>query len=354
MTDIIWVIKPIEQLTEAKLIEELGAVNGESRFSHYINARKNLLINVLPEISRLQTDLTDHGPNHIGNVLKNAYELLGNEIDKLNCIELYCLVMSILFHDVGNFFDRNEHQKKISQIFDMARTITTSNEDLDEKKIILNICEAHCGKHADGSPIDTLKDVFDYYKLDSIKIRPNVLAPILRFADELAEGEQRTSYYMNKAGFYSEASKLYHNYSKSVKVDIDREKNRICLTYHILLKLTDSVTDSGIVTIEELPRFLEFCYSRIAKLDQERQYAKFFCEYLAPFKQTTVQFNFWCDIQTDFGGYEKKQIPFNIEPVIMTDLVVPGDTSKTIIQYNTKYDPEILVKCLQECINNLP
>lgn len=345
-----WVTKQLETLTEKKLREELGESIGSCRFGYYTTSRQNLLTSVLPEISRIQTGLTDHGPEHISDVLENAFELLGDDISYLNSMELYCLVMSILFHDVGNFYDREEHRKLISPIFDKARGLDFGNEYTEEKKIILDICKAHCGKHADGSAIDTLKDVISSSKLERKEIRPKIIAPIVRLADELAEGKQRTSYYMLKKGNYPEESEIHHKYALSTSVNIDKKNSRICLTYHIDLKLSKNKADPGIVELTELKTFLNYCYKRIDKLNQERQYAKYFCQPLAHFKETSVQFNFWIYKESDFGGFEKEEVLCDILPIDMTDLIVPGDNNKKFIDYNSNYEPDKLLKNIKSSI----
>lgn len=350
MSDHIWQTREIERHTEERLKEELDDSQASGRFGHYTTARKNLLVNLYSEIGKLQPDLTDHGPVHIKDVLDNAFELLGADISELNAMELYCLIMSIIFHDVGIFFDRDKHRKLISPIYDKARPSNGGNEEAEEKGIILNICEAHCGKHADGTTKDTLLEVMEYGKLERQKIRPKILAPILRLADELAEGEQRTSYYMIKKQGYSQDSMDYHKYANSTKVDIDRGEGRICLTYNIKLKLSENDSDPGIILLEELENFLPFVYGRAVKLNQERQYAKHYCELLDPFKRTTVSINFLCYEESDFGGYHNRQLSVPLDSVEMSDLVVPGDDAKYFEKYDLAYKPKTLIKSIKKVI----
>lgn len=351
MADYIWQGRKIEDITETRLKEELDDSQAKGRFGHYTTARKNLLVNLLPEIAKMQPDLTDHSSLHVKDVLDNAYDLLGGDISKLNSMELYCLIMSIIFHDVGNFFDRDKHRKLISQIYDKARPSSDGgNEDAEEKRIILNICEAHCGKHADGTTINTLQDVIEHGKLERKKIRPKILAPILRLADELAEGEQRTSYYMIKKQGYSKKNMVYHKYASATHVDIDRGGGRIRLTYNVKLKISENSNDPGIVSLEELKDFLPFIYGRAIKLNQERQYAKHYCELLDPFKRTTVTINFLCYEESDFGGYHDETLSIDLKPVEMSDFVVPGDATKSFVEYDASYDPSTLIDSVRETI----
>lgn len=352
MSDYIWQERKIENFTEERLKEELDDAQAKGRFAHYATARENLLVDLLSEIKAMQPDLTDHSALHIKDVLDNAFELLGPDIEKLNSMELYCLIMAIIFHDVGNFFDREKHRKLISQIYDRARPSKGGNDEAEEKAIILSICEAHCGKHADGSNINTLEEVIDHGKLERTMIRPNILAPILRLADELAEGEQRTSYFMIKQDGYAEESMIYHKYANSTKVDIDRGAGRICLTYNIKLNLTGNSSDPGIISLEELGDFLPFIYGRATKLNQERQYAKHYCELLDPFKRTTVTINFSYYEESDFGGYHNEILAINLEPIEMSDLVVPGDSAKPFEEYDATYEPIALTRMVEAAIKS--
>lgn len=350
-----WEPREIERITEAALLRDLGENTGKVRFGYYTTAREHLLINILKEIAKIQPDITDHGVDHVRDVLDNAQELLGEKIGELkngelhggelNGIELYILILSILFHDVGNIFNREDHRNQISPIYDYARSIQNYNEDSEEKKIILNICEAHCGKGLDGTN-NTLKDVIERSKLDRKEVRPNLLAPILRFADELAEGKQRTSHYMIKTNKYPANSILFHQYANCCHVDIDRKGCRIRLTYHIKVRFPDEderkdkTDDNGDkISIDQLHKLLNFIYFRIEKLDQERQYARYYCLLLEPFKQTTASFNFW---------YRDSQIPIDLDPVMFSDLIVPGDPHKKVVDRDARYNPSELIESLSK------
>lgn len=357
----IWETLEFEEIIEAALIRDLNETHGKIRFGYYTTAREYLLVNVLEEIKRAQPNMSDHGPKHIKNVLQNIQELLGSSLGEwdrtkktlsggeLNGMELYILGLSALFHDVGNVFTRKEHQLKIGPIYDAARPPKGTNKEAHEKVTILNICKAHCGDGFDGSK-NTLAFVDEHAKLEHFAIRPNMLAPILRFADELAEGPQRTSHYMVNKHKYPKSSVLFHQYALSKSVDIDRAHNRIRLQYHINLQLPGDTGDSGLlshgptISIDELAKFLKFSYQRIEKVNQERQYAKHYCNLLEPFKETSAVFNFW---------YKRRLIPVDLTPVQFTDLVVPGDLQKSLIQRDNHYKPDLLISNLTSAIGSM-
>ncbi len=157
----IWETLEFEEIIKAALIRDLLQTHGDTRFGFYTTARKHLLEDILDEIKRIQPNITDHGPKHIRNVLENIKDLLGSSIGEwnnesrklsngdLNGMELYVLGLSALFHDVGNVFSRTEHQKQIGPIYDCAmggNGGNRGNQGDEQKKLILDICKAHCGE----------------------------------------------------------------------------------------------------------------------------------------------------------------------------------------------------------------
>lgn len=148
-----WETTQLEKITEKQLKKECGSASGSELYSSYVTARKKLVDDILPEIKARQPHLTDHGSDHIKNVLNNSDKLLGKNINKISGMDLYCLLVSIIFHDAGNILDRDEHQSNISEIYDFARP---GNGNKHEKRIILKTVMAHCGHAPDGSK-DTLK-----------------------------------------------------------------------------------------------------------------------------------------------------------------------------------------------------
>lgn len=345
-----WETLEIEQKIQTALIRDLGRTHGDTRFGYYVTTRSHLLENVLEEIKAVQPTMTDHGPKHIRDVLQNIDDLLGDSIGRwdrdkkelqvgaLNGMELYILGLTALFHDVGNVFERSEHQKQIGLIYDSARPALNGFRNHEEKQITLDICKAHCGDGVDGSK-NTLQFVAERSKLDRKEVRPKLIAPILRFADELAEGEQRTSHLMMRLHAYPKESIPFHLYASCSSVDIDRSHGRICLKYHIALSLpgeeeVEMNRNSSTICTTNLTEFLDFVYRRIEKLNQERQYAKHYCALLDIFKETSASLNFW---------YRGQPVPVDLPAIVMSDLVVPNDPQKSVVDRDNQYRPTDLV-----------
>ncbi|MGB6872656.1 MAG: hypothetical protein WBE46_00695 [Dehalococcoidia bacterium] len=323
-----WSDRAIEKITERELKQQLGLETGEERFALYIAARRALVGDILPNIARMLPAHTDHGSEHVGSVLENAALLLGLEdIDAeeyptdLSGLELYCLILSILFHDVGNIFGREDHQRRVAEIYDLIRAPVQKQGQ--ERKILLQITSAHCGDASDGSR-DTLKELMGPAQLDRKPIRIREVAAILRFADELDEGPQRTSLVMQQYHQYPPQSEVFHRYSDITNVYIDRGNNRIALTYDLNIDTNGSKQLSA-DNEAKLRNLLKFTYIRIRKLNQERKYARHYCTMLDPFKETTVVFDFLVDKRPHNFGFPRV--------VSLTDLVVPGDIEKEFYEY---------------------
>jgi hypothetical protein len=305
----------IEKYLEATLLEKLGNEKGKNYYSDYQSARKYLFEEITPNIKGIEPNLTDHSEKHIENVLDNVWRLLtikDNEIktekgiEALSCYELYVLCLSVLFHDVGNINGRNNHNIKISNIYDKVRNNNTKYNS--ERALILKATKAHCGEAKDGTR-DTLKELDrSCQSLSGEPIQLLDIASILRFADELAEGPQRTSDYMIDKKKFKKKSIIYNRYAQIIDVLIDRGNERVVLTYRINIKGK---------TKKELTELLQFTYERIIKLDEERKYTKFYSQFLTPFKQTEITF--------DFRKGEKDIEIEGLKKIILSDTyVIPG------------------------------
>ena len=145
-----------EQLRE-KILEDFEEDKGRELISAYEQARSKLQQEVYPEIRGSEPNLTDHGKRHVLNVQQNVIDLLSDDgLKKLSGIEMYCLGMFILFHDVGNVFGREDHRDKVGGVFDQIRGRNASL--LREKTLVVKATWAHTGTAQDGSN-DTLKEL---------------------------------------------------------------------------------------------------------------------------------------------------------------------------------------------------
>ena len=311
-----WETRKLELRIEQALKDELGDTKGPTLFGQYTSARQILLDDVLNEIRGAEPDLTDHGPDHIGNVLDNVERLLPAEENYFSAIELYILGLSVLFHDVGNIDGRIDHNKRIGKFYDLARPGEPERNGF-EKRLVVSASQAHTGKNQHGSR-DTLADVIEnaHYVGDPVRLRE--IGAVIRFADELAEGRQRTSLYLQAEGRYDPASAIHHRYASVTDVAIDRDFGRIALTYYVVLENLGTGREGQLSSLAEL---LNYMNSRIAKLDEERKYARFYSDLLYPFRNTSVQIDI-----VEHNNY----LTLGLDQIVLSDKIVPDGEEKNL------------------------
>jgi hypothetical protein len=155
--------------------------------------------------------LNDHGKGHIKTVIQRAGLILEDRIEGLIGYEIFILLLAIHFHDVGNIFGRDDHEKKIFEVMGELK-LSFDNATIRQ---ICDIAMAH------GGYVNNNKDTIihlpteDY--LNGIKIRPSLLAAILRFSDEIADDYSRASRFLDKLGVIPPQNKVFHDLSNSLQ-----------------------------------------------------------------------------------------------------------------------------------------
>ena len=286
---------------------------------------------MLRQICGKEPDLTDHGPDHVRNVLKNVSDLLKGDPRYFKAIELYLLGLGVLFHDVGNLKGRSEHNKRIAHFYDFVRK---GAQFAHEKSLVVQISQAHSGKTRTGSR-NTLVDVPQSSHLDGEPVRTREIAAIIRFADELAEGPQRTSQYLRGTGGYALESVSYHDYASATNMCIDCGGGRIAVTYQFEVSLQTELEKE----LERIKGLLNFTYGRLGKMDLERRYARFHCvKPLLPFREISVRL----DIQVD-GEF----LDLGLETII-SDEVSLDRSAELLSERDSKWDADAVVNQLRE------
>jgi hypothetical protein len=311
---------------ESILKERLETNKKDSLWANYVSTRDYLFKNIYPEIKAILPDYTYHDGSHVINVLENIYRLLDVAINSISCESLYFLCLSTLFHDVGMIYERDGHQKKISNIYNDAIGKENIQRFANEKIIITKTVEAHSGKSVDNT-YDTLEYLGPLHGY-SETINTQEIAAILKFADELAEGGQRTSDYFLEKGMYKKNSSVFHRYSQAYRSIISTKNNRLEISYNIVFTINDA---SELIIDQEisLEYFLGFIFERIIKIDDERKYCRYYCRWLDSMKEISVVFNFW---------YDGNRIEIGLSPIIISDKIVPGDSGRKIIILYPSYN----------------
>lgn len=175
--------------------------------------------------------LTDHGPDHIATVIQRASLLCCGPQVVLESYEIYLLLMAIHFHDVGNIFGRDSHERKITDIMNKLDEALIGSNKL-EHRMIRDIAMVHGGEATVGAT--TTQDTIGTLQY-SIAKRPRIplIAAILRFADELADDCTRTSRFFIQNAIPPEAQ-AYHLYADRLRrVRVDTAEHEIELVFEI-------------------------------------------------------------------------------------------------------------------------
>lgn len=246
-------------------------------FNRYINIKNWLQDNIYKHIGAATSAedggiYTDHGPDHFNAVIEYAGKILGindskNDIS-IDPYEVFLLLTAILLHDAGNVHGRKDHEKKpLAILTEMGKLAV---DDVFEKKIIADIAEVHGGKTKNGDD-DTIgnKKWKDRREYGGVSYRPNMIAALVRFADEICENQNRSAKHLIETDSLPKPSEVFHLYAYSIKnVSVDRQDKSIKLEFYIEKKNVFKKfgkLDKEVYLIDEV-------MARLEKMNSERIY----------------------------------------------------------------------------------
>lgn len=219
---------------------------------------------------------TDHSQDHFNQVIRFAGKLLGMEDQGSHTgvtpYEAYLILVAILLHDSGNVFGRAGHEKKAYQILrDAGSSVYTDNF---EAKEMARLASVHGGKVLDatgGEDKDTIGAMQWPHNRSylGVSYRPNLVAAIVRFADEICEDSSRAAMYLLENNAVVKASEVFHHYAASIRsVDVDLADKSIQLDYLVDIKQVENKVGK----IAEEVYLIDEIFCRLEKMDCERRY----------------------------------------------------------------------------------
>ena len=252
--------------------------------------------------------LTNHGVLHIQTLVERASKLLGTEmslsLDRndpefgLSAYELYLLLLAMHIHDAGNIFGREKHEVTVGKIIERLGYGVANQHELTWS-YISDIAKAH-----KGETIETLPN--EEY-LHERKIRPQLLAAILKFADELAENCFRADKLNLELGNIPPENLLFHVYADCLNSVVPDAKQRtVLMVYHINQKYltTKYQLDQNTYTF-----LLDYIYMRTVKTNEERIYCMRFLRPLINIDKIKITINIKLDnghrLQNGYEFYER-------------------------------------------------
>lgn len=332
-----------ERRFEIETRKSLEAVHdGAELWAKYQHTREDLANNILPYIASQVPGLSDHGVDHIGNVIDNIGQVLGMNSSghlpagaiaaTIPAHERLLLLMGALLHDVGNILGRSRHNLVTDEVWRGSGNASYGRWTPVDRRTIIKLCQAHTGKGPDGSD-DTLRSLTggDHYFLnDAVPLAK--LAATLRFADELAEGSQRTSRFLLFHDLYGTENVDFHRYADATHVIIDRAGGRIALNYDI--EVNARHYGEGPQLRENLGRLLGLIFQRILKLERERVYARHYAPDWLAFSETSVLINIGRD------GFRLH----SPQPLLLNDFNLRDDSATQFAKLNPDYDIDVILR----------
>ena len=197
----------------AKQLPGAGKIHYESLLPsvhNYLNANIHPTVQARGALYDKGVYLTDHGPDHIDLVLKRASALVQTSKSRrtdyetkpqykplIDPYEACLLILAIHFHDVGNIYGRDGHEQRIMKVMETIGPLEPL--DVFHKRVIAKIATAHGGNF--NGDRDTIRHVEANEQFDGeIRYRPQLLAAVLRLADELSDDHTRADLYGLRTG----------------------------------------------------------------------------------------------------------------------------------------------------------
>jgi hypothetical protein len=270
----------------------------------YLNTHVHGLVEVRARLVEPQTFLTDHGPDHIKMVMQQAQSLVVKEneslgtntlscsqyIPCLSAYEVFLLLMAIHFHDVGNEYGREGHEKRITDV--MAKVPQLQELDRFEQGLIARIATCHGGT-VEGDR-NTISRLPASQPGASEKVRPQLIAAVLRLADELADDRSRAGGYAGlKPVELPQTSQIFHRYAAALaSVKVDSINQQIRMYFQLSHKDTTQTYPLGGNHLY----LLDYIYQRTLKTYREMVYcSKFMRDIDCQLWQVTVEVEALCD-----------------------------------------------------------
>ena len=227
-----------QEAAQASLKEDIRKIEEKIRTADAI--QRNEVLQLLDEKVRY---LNGHGPDHLQRVDAKAYELIQAIGVDLSPYEVFFLAAGLTIHDAGLIFGRDNHESSISSILNKLGDNAGTRQ---ERLTIERIASAH-GGYVAGQPGNraTIDTLVIKQQVSGRAIRGQLIAAIVRLADELAEDESRATAIefdspeerRSKLG----GSEIYHVYSSCLEsCYVDREDKAIKLQF--LLNLDDALS----------------------------------------------------------------------------------------------------------------
>jgi hypothetical protein len=227
--------------------------------------------------------LTMHDREHVARVRQVAANLIAQAgpID-LTPFELTLLLVAIYLHDIGNVLGRNGHERAINRT--MKAIGANIGIDQIEYATALQIATAHGGT-INGSK-DTISTLQTRHAVSNQSVRAQLLAALLRLADELADDPARANKIQLAAGIMPTGAEVFHVVAAGLHSQMPNgEAREICLSFGFgdptLFKRKLGKNDTSVYLLDEI-------FNRSLKTYHEARYCSRFTRPILEFERVAV------------------------------------------------------------------
>ena len=190
----------------------------------YLNNHVHPMVESAAAAAEPSLFLTRHGPEHIKVVIQRAQNLIATSkwLEKggtynqcLEPYETFVLLMAIHFHDLANRSGRSGHERRIKEEVAKIEAVQQIGRfHLDE---IIKIASCHGGKiDGNADKIGIMLSPISHSGL--ISYRPQLIAAVLKLADELADDSTRADIHgLKSPDKFPKNSLLFHKYAAALE-----------------------------------------------------------------------------------------------------------------------------------------
>lgn len=259
----------VGNLTKLENELKVRAENCDEEAQHYYKKydliKDYLQENYYPWIHDKCRYFTDHGENHVKSIILATSDLLKLQIESngLKSVEIFLLLSSIIWHDVGMIHGRDLHGENVKNVMDKMSFVY---DNATIKNAIVQIVKAHTGDLA-LSKVE--KEIHISTKYGNYKIYLRSLAALLRFCDEISENHTRISIPVLESGEVPDENRLFWEYASCITASFpDPRENTVIIDIRIPVNKVLKKFNLGGKKIY----LVEYIIKRLAKINSERVY----------------------------------------------------------------------------------
>jgi hypothetical protein len=227
--------------------------------------------------------LTDHGPAHIQRVIECASKIVSFGNGDLNAYECFVLLIAINYHDIGNSLGRFKHEEKIGEV--LAKFFSPLSFDELDRFLATEIASKH-GGDTNGNK-DKINELERETKWRGNDVRPQLLASILKFSDEIAETRDRADVKALSLGtLKGHEAEIFHVFAAGIN-SLEPDFRAGSIHYKFFFKKCDfeRTYSKGAVKAE----LLDYIYERSVKSYFEAIYCSKYAKGFFYFDRVSVQ-----------------------------------------------------------------